>query len=88
MTQSKSFLSILIPAVTVFISSACIMVLELVAGRLVAKDLGSSLYTWTSIIGIVLAGITVNSVFLPHAIQPMPQKRLPFGNGSLCLAGC
>ncbi|MDH4203565.1 MAG: fused MFS/spermidine synthase [Phycisphaerae bacterium] len=61
MSNSKSFFSILVPAVTVFISSGCIMVLELVAGRLVAKDLGSSLYTWTSIIGIVLAGITIGN---------------------------
>lgn len=33
------------------------MVIELVAGRLIAPFVGSSLYTWTSIIGIVLAGI-------------------------------
>ena len=33
------------------------MVVELVAGRLIARYVGSSLYTWTSVIGIVLAGI-------------------------------
>jgi spermidine synthase len=53
--------SILIPAATVFFSSACIMVLELVAGRLIARHLGSSLYTWTSVIGVVLAGITIGN---------------------------
>jgi MFS family permease len=37
------------------------MVLELVAGRLVARHLGSSLYTWTSVIGVVLAGITIGN---------------------------
>jgi len=37
------------------------MVLELVAGRLTARHLGSSLYTWTSVIGVVLAGITVGN---------------------------
>jgi tetratricopeptide (TPR) repeat protein len=37
------------------------MVLELVAGRLTAKHLGSSLYTWTSVIGVVLAGITIGN---------------------------
>lgn len=61
MSKPKGFLSIAIPAITVFISSACSMIIELVAGRLVAKDLGSSLYTWTSIIGIVLAGITIGN---------------------------
>jgi hypothetical protein len=39
------------------------MVLELTASRLVAKHVGSSLYTWTSVIGVVLAGITVGNYF-------------------------
>ena len=47
----------LIPNLTVFVSSLCIMVVELVAGRLIARHVGNSLYTWTSVIGIVLAGI-------------------------------
>jgi spermidine synthase len=45
----------------VFVSSACTLVLELVAGRLLAPYVGVSLYTWTSIIGVVLAGITVGN---------------------------
>ncbi len=61
MTRSRSFFPIFIPGVTVFISSACIMMLELIAARLVARDLGSSLYTWTSVIGVVLAGITIGN---------------------------
>ena len=54
-------MSILIPSATVFFSSACIMVLELVASRLIARHLGSSLYTWTAVIGVVLAGITIGN---------------------------
>ncbi len=50
-----------IPIATVFLSSLCIMVLELVAGRLIARHVGSSLYTWTSVIGIVLAGIAAGN---------------------------
>jgi tetratricopeptide (TPR) repeat protein len=61
MGKSRNFLSIAVPSATVFFSSACIMVLELVAGRLIARHLGSSLYTWTSVIGVVLAGITVGN---------------------------
>lgn len=49
------------PHVIVFFSAACIMVIELVAGRLIARHLGSSLYTWTSIIGVVLAGMSVGN---------------------------
>lgn len=61
MNKSKSFFPIFIPSLTVFFSSFCIMVLELVAARLIAKHLGSSLYTWTSVIGVVLAGITIGN---------------------------
>ncbi|MCU0510080.1 MAG: fused MFS/spermidine synthase [Anaerolineae bacterium] len=49
------------PTLIVFISSACIMVLELVAGRMVAPYVGVSLYTWTSIIGVILAGISLGN---------------------------
>ncbi|MGE5603540.1 MAG: fused MFS/spermidine synthase, partial [Nitrososphaerales archaeon] len=49
------------PALIVFISSACMMVLELVAGRMVAPYVGVSLYTWTSIIGVILAGMSLGN---------------------------
>lgn len=49
------------PYAIVFISSACIMILELTAGRIVAPYVGVSLYTWTGIIGIVLAGISLGN---------------------------
>lgn len=45
----------------VFIASFCLMVIELVAGRIVAPFLGNSLYTWTSVIGVVLSGITLGN---------------------------
>lgn len=61
MTKNKGFLTILVVSSTVFFSNACIMIVELVASRLIAKHLGSSLYTWTSIIGIVLAGIAIGN---------------------------
>jgi spermidine synthase len=49
------------PPVTVFVSSACIMTLELVAGRIIAPYAGVSLFTWTSVIGVVLAGISLGN---------------------------
>ncbi len=49
------------PNLIVFVSSACVMVLELVAGRIIAPHVGASLYTWTSVIGIVLAGISLGN---------------------------
>ncbi len=47
--------------VIVFLSNFCIMVLELVAGRMMAPLVGVSLYTWTSIIGVILAGISLGN---------------------------
>lgn len=45
----------------VFGASVCIMVIELTASRLIAAYLGNSLYTWTSVIGVVLAGISIGN---------------------------
>jgi predicted membrane-bound spermidine synthase len=43
---------------TVCLSSAGGLVLEIVAGRLLAPYVGMSLYTWTAIIAVVLAGFS------------------------------
>ncbi len=43
----------------VFFSSAGGLVLEIVAGRLLAPYVGMSLYTWTAIIAVVLAGFSI-----------------------------
>ena len=40
-------------------SAACGLVVEIVAGRMIAPYLGMSLYTWTAIISVVLAGFSV-----------------------------
>ncbi|HEX8618305.1 MAG TPA: fused MFS/spermidine synthase, partial [Thermoanaerobaculia bacterium] len=45
-------------AIVAFTASFCTLVIELVAGRVLAPYVGVSLYTWTSIIGVVLAGIS------------------------------
>ncbi|NLX44082.1 MAG: fused MFS/spermidine synthase [Chloroflexi bacterium] len=49
------------PYVLVFISSSCTMVIELVASRFIAPRVGVSLYTWTSVIGVILAGISLGN---------------------------
>ncbi|MBI1801027.1 MAG: fused MFS/spermidine synthase, partial [Chloroflexi bacterium] len=51
---------------TVFVSSACVMVVELVAGRLVAPALGVSLYTWTTVVGVILGGIGLGNYLGGH----------------------
>ncbi len=46
---------------TAFTASFCVMVVELTAGRILARYLGTSIYTWTSIIGVVLSGIALGN---------------------------
>lgn len=45
----------------IFISSAILLVLEIVAGRLIAPYVGVSIYSWTSIIGVILAGLSLGN---------------------------
>jgi spermidine synthase len=45
----------------VFGASVCTLVLEIVAGRVLAPAIGVSLYTWTTVIGTVLAGVAVGN---------------------------
>ena len=58
----SSMLSRLTPYGLSFLSSLCIMVLELVASKLVARHVGASLDVWTSVIGIMLGGICLGNV--------------------------
>lgn len=60
----------------VFLSSLFIMMLELTAARLVAQHLGVSLYTWTSVIGVVLAGISIGNYAGGHLADLYPPRRL------------
>ncbi len=52
----------ILPYALAFFSSLCIMILELVASRLVARHVGASLDVWTSVIGIMLGGICLGNV--------------------------
>jgi spermidine synthase len=61
--------------VLVFIAGFCLMVIELVASRIVAPYLGSSLYTWTGVIGVVLAGIAVGNYTGGMAAEKGVNKR-------------
>lgn len=42
----------------IFLSSTILLVLEILAGRLIAPYVGVSIYSWTSIIGVILAGLS------------------------------
>ncbi len=62
-------------------------VLEIVAGRLIARFLGASLYTWTSVIGVVLAGITVGNYLGGRIADRFPPRKalvVLFAVASVC----
>lgn len=42
----------------VFVSGACAMVVELAGARVIAPYLGSTIYTWTAVIGLVMAALS------------------------------
>ena len=44
-----------------FIAAACVLVLEIAAGRLLAPYVGVTLQTWTGIIGVILGGIALGA---------------------------
>lgn len=60
-TELINLYNTLKPYIIVFSASACTLIIEIVAGRILAPTIGVSLYTWTSIIGIVLAGISLGN---------------------------
>jgi SAM-dependent methyltransferase len=51
----------LLAAVLTFTAAACVLVLEIAAGRLLAPYVGVSLTTYTGIIGAILAGIALGA---------------------------
>lgn len=61
MNRSRGLMRMVVPSATVFVSSGCAMIVVLVASRLVARYLGSSLYTWTAILAVVLAGVAIGN---------------------------
>ncbi len=65
-----------LPYKLAFLCSLSIMILELVASRLVARHVGSSLAVWTSVIGIMLAGICVGNALGGRLADKAPPRRL------------
>ena len=72
----------LLPYSLAFFSSLCIMILELVASRLVARHVGSSLIVWNSVIGIMLGGICLGNVLGGRLADRVDPRRR--GRPALC----
>ncbi|MDA1043900.1 MAG: fused MFS/spermidine synthase [Verrucomicrobia bacterium] len=61
-TTSKKLESLLLPCLLVFFSGFCVMLIELCASRMAVEQIGHSLYTWTAVLGVILAGLSVGNV--------------------------
>lgn len=59
-----------------FIAGFSIMVVELISSRIVAPIIGSSVFTWTSVIGITLLGLSIGS-FIGGKIADKTERREP-----------
>ncbi len=57
--QIKNNLTKYILGITVFTSGAVVMIFELVGSRLIAPYLGTSIYVWTALIGVILASLSL-----------------------------
>src|ERR671915_301258 len=65
-----------VAAAVVFGTSAAVLVLEILAGRLLAPHVGVTLETYTGIIGTVLAGISLGTWLGGRAADQADPRRL------------
>lgn len=60
---------------TVFLCGAVVMVFELVGSRVIAPTVGTSMYAWTSLIGVILASLSVGYYLGGSFADEMPSVR-------------
>ncbi|MCE9533781.1 MAG: fused MFS/spermidine synthase, partial [Planctomycetes bacterium] len=62
-------------ATVVFLANASLLVLQLAAGRYLAPFIGSSVETWTSVIGVFLTGIALGNWIGGRVADRFPSPR-------------
>jgi spermidine synthase len=72
---TNGFLTATAAGATIFLASVCVMMVEIVAGRLAARHIGSSLYTWTAVIGVILGGITLGYYLGGRLADSLPARK-------------
>ena len=62
--------------ISVFLCGAVVMVIELTGSRVLAPYLGTSLVVWTSLIGIILASLSLGYWWGGRVADRRPEARL------------
>ncbi len=68
---------------TVFVTGACVLIIELIGTRLLAPWFGSGIYTWSSLIAVTLAALALGYAFGGRLADRLPRPDILF---NLCLA--
>ena len=63
-----------------FLGGFALMSLEIIASRIMAPIVGSSIYSWTAIIGIVLLGISLGNYYGGKKIDEIPKPEVIAGS--------
>jgi len=71
--------------ITVFVSGGLLMTYEIIGSRILAPFIGTSTYVWTSLIGVILASLSLGYWFGGRLADRKPDIRLPAAVP--CLAG-
>lgn len=69
--------------VTVFITGACVLIIELMGTRILAPFFGSGIYTWSALIAITLAALALGYSFGGRLADRLPRADIMF---NLCFA--
>lgn len=68
---------------TVFITGACVLVIELIGTRILAPYFGSGIYTWSALIAVTLAALALGYAFGGRLADRLPRADILY---NLCLA--
>jgi predicted membrane-bound spermidine synthase len=68
---------------TVFITGACVLIIELTGTRILAPYFGSGIYTWSALITVTLAALALGYAFGGRLADRLPRADILY---NLCLA--
>ena len=68
---------------TVFITGACVLIIELTGTRILAPSFGSGIYTWSALITVTLAALALGYSFGGRLADRLPRTDILY---NLCLA--